>query len=40
MQHRVDAPIGGRVAELGARVGAQVAPGALLVRIEPEEPSA
>ena len=40
MQHRVDAPIDGRVAELGARVGAQVTPGALLVRIEPEESAA
>ncbi len=40
MQHRVDAPIGGRVAELGARVGAQVAPGALLARIEPEQGNA
>ncbi|ODS96563.1 MAG: hypothetical protein ABS56_12855 [Lautropia sp. SCN 69-89] len=36
MQHRVDAPIDGRIVELGARVGAQVAPGALLARIEPE----
>ncbi len=36
MQHRVDAPIDGRIAEIGARVGAQVAPGALLVRIDPE----
>jgi len=36
MQHRVDAPIDGRVAEIGARVGAQVAPGALLVRIDPD----
>ena len=40
MQHRVDAPIDGRIVELGARIGAQVAPGALLARIEPEEAGA
>jgi len=37
MQHRVDAPIDGRIVELGARPGAQVAPGTLLARIEPED---
>ncbi len=40
MQHRIDAPIDGRVVEFGARIGAQLAPGALLARIEPEEPAA
>ncbi|RPH62144.1 MAG: ATP-grasp domain-containing protein [Burkholderiales bacterium] len=36
MQHRIDAPVDGRVIELGARVGAQVAPGTLLLRIAPD----
>jgi len=40
MQHRVDAPIRGRIVELCARTGAQVAPGTLLARIEPEGPAA
>ena len=34
MEHRIEAPIDGRVAEVGAAVGTQVSPGALLLRIE------
>jgi geranyl-CoA carboxylase alpha subunit len=34
MEHRIDAPIDGVVAEVGAAAGTQVAPGRLLVRIE------
>ena len=34
MEHRIDAPIAGTVAELGAAAGTQVAPGRLLLRIE------
>ena len=36
MEHRIEAPIGGTVAEVGAAEGTQVSPGRLLVRIEPE----
>jgi geranyl-CoA carboxylase alpha subunit len=34
MEHRIDAPIAGTVAEVGAAAGTQVAPGRLLLRIE------
>jgi geranyl-CoA carboxylase alpha subunit len=34
MEHRIDAPIDGTVAEIGAAAGTQVAPGRLLLRIE------
>jgi len=34
MEHRIDAPIDGTVAELGASAGTQVSPGKLLVRID------
>jgi geranyl-CoA carboxylase alpha subunit len=36
MEHRFEAPVAGTVVEIGAGVGTQVAPGRLLVRIEPE----
>jgi geranyl-CoA carboxylase alpha subunit len=36
MEHRFEAPVAGTVAEIGAAEGAQVAPGRLLVRIEPD----
>ena len=36
MEHRIDAPVGGIVVEVGASAGTQVAPGRLLVRIEPD----
>ncbi|MFZ4758290.1 MAG: biotin/lipoyl-containing protein [Burkholderiaceae bacterium] len=39
MEHRFDAPIDGTVVEIGAAAGTQVAPGRLLVRIEPDPPS-
>lgn len=35
MEHRIEAPIAGTVAEVGTVKGQQVAPGRLLVRIEP-----
>jgi geranyl-CoA carboxylase alpha subunit len=34
MEHRIEAPIDGTVAELGAAAGTQVAPGRMLLRIE------
>ena len=34
MEHRIEAPIAGTVVEVGAAAGMQVAPGALLLRIE------
>jgi len=34
MEHRIEAPIAGTVAEIGAAAGTQVAPGRLLLRIE------
>ena len=34
MEHRIEAPIAGTVVEVGATAGTQVAPGALLLRIE------
>ena len=36
MEHRFEAPIAGTVAEVGAATGTQVAPGRLIVRIEPD----
>jgi propionyl-CoA carboxylase alpha chain len=36
MEHRFEAPIDGTVVEIGASAGTQVAPGRLLVRIEPD----
>jgi propionyl-CoA carboxylase alpha chain len=36
MEHRFEAPLAGTVVELGASAGTQVAPGRLLVRIEPD----
>jgi geranyl-CoA carboxylase alpha subunit len=36
MEHRIEAPVAGTVVEVGACVGAQVSPGRLLLRIEPE----
>jgi geranyl-CoA carboxylase alpha subunit len=36
MEHRIVAPVAGTVVEVGAAVGTQVAPGRLLLRIEPE----
>jgi geranyl-CoA carboxylase alpha subunit len=36
MEHRFEAPVAGTVVEIGAGVGTQVAPGRLLVRIEPD----
>jgi len=36
MEHRIDSPLSGTVAEVGTAVGAQVAPGQLLLRIEGE----
>lgn len=36
MEHRFDAPVSGTVVEVGASPGTQVAPGRLLVRIEPD----
>jgi biotin carboxyl carrier protein len=39
MEHRIEAPIDGTVAELGAALGAQVAPGQLLLRIEADAPN-
>jgi biotin carboxyl carrier protein len=36
MEHRIEAPIDGVVAEVGAAVGTQVAPGSVLLRIEAE----
>ncbi|MFN7643840.1 MAG: biotin carboxylase N-terminal domain-containing protein [Burkholderiales bacterium] len=36
MAHRFESPIAGTVVELGAAAGTQVAPGRLLVRIEPD----
>ncbi len=36
MEHRIEAPVAGTVVEVGAAVGTQVAPGRLLLRIEPE----
>jgi acetyl/propionyl-CoA carboxylase alpha subunit len=36
MEHRFESPVTGTVAELGAAAGTQVAPGRLLVRIEPD----
>ncbi len=39
MEHRIEAPIDGTVAEVGAAVGAQVAPGQLLLRIEADAPN-
>jgi geranyl-CoA carboxylase alpha subunit len=38
MEHRFEAPIDGTVVEIGASAGTQVAPGRLLVRIEPDTP--
>jgi biotin carboxyl carrier protein len=35
MEHPVVAPIAGSVAEIGVAVGEQVAPGRLLMRVEP-----
>ncbi|MCP5264976.1 MAG: biotin/lipoyl-binding protein [Burkholderiaceae bacterium] len=37
MEHRIDAPLDGRVAELRVAVGTQVQPGQLMIRIEPLE---
>jgi geranyl-CoA carboxylase alpha subunit len=39
MEHRFEAPIDGTVVEIGASAGTQVAPGRLLVRIEPDAPA-
>jgi biotin carboxyl carrier protein len=36
MEHRIEAPVAGTVVEVGVAAGAHVAPGRLLVRIEPE----
>jgi geranyl-CoA carboxylase alpha subunit len=36
MEHRFEAPVAGTVAEVGAAAGTQVAPGRLIVRIEPD----
>ncbi|MFN9775884.1 MAG: acetyl-CoA carboxylase biotin carboxyl carrier protein subunit, partial [Burkholderiales bacterium] len=36
MEHRFEAPVSGTVVEVGASPGTQVAPGRLLVRIEPD----
>jgi geranyl-CoA carboxylase alpha subunit len=36
MEHRFEAPVAGTVVEVGAAAGSQVAPGRLLVRIEPD----
>ncbi len=36
MEHRFESPVAGTVVELGASAGTQVAPGRLLVRIEPD----
>jgi biotin carboxyl carrier protein len=36
MEHRFESPIAGTIVELGAAAGTQVAPGRLLVRIEPD----
>ncbi|MFM1987879.1 MAG: hypothetical protein RJA99_836 [Pseudomonadota bacterium] len=36
MEHRFEAPVAGTVVEVGAAAGTQVAPGRLLVRIEPD----
>jgi len=36
MEHRFEAPVAGTVVEVGAATGTQVAPGRLLVRIEPD----
>jgi propionyl-CoA carboxylase alpha chain len=36
MEHRFEAPVGGIVTEVGVAAGAQVAPGRLLVLIEPD----
>ncbi|MBN8507731.1 MAG: ATP-grasp domain-containing protein [Burkholderiales bacterium] len=40
MEHRIEAPVAGTVVEVGASVGTQVAPGRLLLRIEPETAAA
>ena len=36
MEHRFEAPVAGTVVEVGAAAGTQVAPGRLIVRIEPD----
>jgi biotin carboxyl carrier protein len=36
MEHRFESPVSGTVVELGATPGTQLAPGRLLVRIEPD----